>query len=189
MSLNVYIPVHLRNNIKIFNQLYKLLYEYKNNPEYTEVVVDDSFESYNSYLASDPVETFVKFCLPEEKITVGDYEVTINYITHLFYSVKGTIKVIEFMKKFLNLDLNEDFFYSPKKIRLSFKGLNTLNDSLFYDLLRNFLNALLYFNTAVISTTTNTLELTDNVKNMVGSKIVTYKVFEIDSTEIFNDEE
>jgi hypothetical protein len=188
MSLNVYIPVHLRK-IKIIDQLQKLISEKKSNPAYNEEEIDDSFESYNSYLANDPVETFVKFCLPKESIKVGDYEVTINYITHLFYSVKGTIKVIEFMKKFLNLDLNEDFFYSPKKIRLSFKGLNTLNDSLFYDLLRNFLNALLYFNTAVISTTTNTLELTDNVKNMVGSKIITYKVFEIDSTEIFNDEE
>lgn len=186
MSLNVYIPVHLRNNIKIFNQLYKLLTEYNNNPIYSLEDVDDSFESYNSYLANDPVKTFVKFCLPEESIKVGDYETTVNYITHLFYSVKGTIKVIEYMKSYLNLKLNDDFFYSPKKIRLSFKELNTLNDTLFYNLLRDFLNALLYFNTAIVSTTTGDFYLDDIIKNVVGNKIITYKVFEITETAVYN---
>jgi hypothetical protein len=184
MSLNVYIPVHLRNNIKIINQLYKLLYEYENNPAYNEVEVDDSFESYNSYLANDPVKTFVKFCLPVESVKVGEYETTINYITHLFYSVKGTVKVIEYMKSYLNLKLNDDFFYSPKKIRLSFKELNTLNDTLFYDLLKNFLNALLYFNAAIVSTATGDFYLGENIKNVVGNKIITYKVIEITATEI-----
>ena len=179
MCLNVYIPVHLRNNIKIFNQLYKLIDEYNNNPIYSRVDVDDSFESYNSYLANDPVKTFVKFCLPEESIKVGDYNTTVNYITHLFYSVKGTIKVIEYMKSYLNLKLNDDFFYSPKKIRLSFKELNTLNDTLFYDLLRDFLNALLYFNSAIISTATGDFYLDDIIKNVVGNKIITYKVFNV----------
>lgn len=186
MSLNVYIPVHLRNNIKIFNQLYKLLTEYNSNPIYSQMDVDDSFESYNSYLANDPVKTFVKFCLPEDTIKVGDYKTTINYITHLFYSVKGTIKVIEYMKSYLNLKLNDDFFYSPKKIRLSFKELNTLNDTLFYNLLRDFLNALLYFNTAIVSTTDGDFYLDDVIKNVVGNKIITYKVFEITETAVYN---
>lgn len=180
MSLNVYIPVHLRNNIKIFNQLYKLLYEYQNNPAYNEVEINDSFESYNSYLANDPVKTFVKFCLPENSVD-GDYNVVVDYLTHLFYSVKGTIKVIEFMKKYLKLELGDDFFYSPKKLRLSFKNLNTLNDTLFFDLLKEFLNALLYFNSSVINTTTGEFDLNDNIKNKVSTKIITYKIFEIDS--------
>jgi hypothetical protein len=179
MSLNVYIPVHLRK-IKVIDQLAKLLYEYENNPEYKGEEVDDSFESYNSYLANDPVKTFIKFCLPE--YTVGDeYDDVINYLTHLFYSVKGTIKVIEFMKKYLNLELGEDFFYSPKKLRLSFKNLNTLNDALFFDLLKEFLNALLYFNSSVINTTTGEFDLNDDIKNKVSTKIITYKVFDVDS--------
>lgn len=185
MSLNVYIPVHLRK-IKIIDQLQKLISEKKSNPAYNEEEIDDSFESYNSYLANDPVETFVKFCLPKESIKVGDYETVITYITHLFYLVKGTIKVIDFMKKYLNLKMNEDFFYSPKKIRLSFKELNTLNDSLFYDLLLNFLNELLYFNSSVINVSTSNLDLKDSVENTIGCKMITYKTHQITEVEIIN---
>ena len=85
------------------------------------------------------------------------------------------------MKKYLKLELGDDFFYSPKKLRLSFKNLNTLNDTLFFDLLKGFLNALLYFNSSVINTTTGEFDLNDNIKNKVSTKIITYKIFEIDS--------
>jgi hypothetical protein len=90
------------------------------------------------------------------------------------------------MKKYLNLKMNEDFFYSPKKIRLSFKELNTLNDSLFYDLLLNFLNELLYFNSSVINVSTSNLDLKDSVENTIGCEMITYKTHQITEVEIIN---
>ena len=180
--MNVFIPHHLRN-IPIIEQLYTMIESYSTYIENQDL---GSFDNYYNYLTIDPVKAFVRLNIKESDISKEeDYESVINYITRLFYSVKGTIKVFEFMSKYLKLNLKEDFHYSPRYVKVSFSCINTVNDTIFYKTLEEFLKALLYFSDYETNITTNDLIINDTIESFVGSNIVTYNIMIPNSYEIW----
>ena len=137
--MKIYIPEHLRK-IDIINQLYLMINEYSitygSNNQYGQTSLSD----YQKSLSSDPVKNFIKLCISETNIREDeDYEEVINYLSKLFYSVKGTIKVFEYMSKFLELDLDGDIIFDSKEVTINFKSLNVSNESLFYNSLKIFI--------------------------------------------------
>lgn len=183
-NMKIYIPEHLRK-LDIIDQLYLMI------SEYSSIYADDninqtSLSDYQKTLISDPVKNFIRLCINKEDIRDDeDYEEVINYLSKLFYSVKGTIKVFEYMSKFLNLDLDGDIIFDSKEITINFKSLNVSNESLFFNSLRLFLDSLICY--IKLNTNISSINLTVEGEfiNYVGGNIRSYKniiteLYEID---------
>lgn len=183
--MKIYIPEHLRK-IDIINQLYLMINEYSITYGSTNQYRQTSLSDYQKTLSSDPVKNFIKLCISENNIREDeDYEEVINYLSKLFYSVKGTIKVFEYMSKFLNLDLDGDIIFDSKEVTINFKSLNVSNESLFYNYLKLFLDSLICY--TKLNTNISSIDLTIDGEfiNYVGGNIRSYKnitteLYEID---------
>lgn len=172
--MKVYIPSHLRN-IEIVDQMAKMIQEYSTN--YYEQSTD-SFGDYYYSLKNDPVNKFLNLCISEDDIT-GDqtYEDVINYLSRLFYSVKGTIKVFDYMKSFLGLKFEGDIIYTTELIEFNLSEVTISDENLFYESLKNFLDALLYYQRLETNIGTTNLVLTGNISNYIGSNLICYNEF------------
>ena len=179
--MKIYIPQHLRE-VEIIDQLYRMIEAY--GQEYSDTT-EDSFGDYQISQTSDPVKKFLEFCIPEDSIGEDqDYDEVINYLSKLFYSVKGTIKIFEYMSKFLNLNLDGDILYDSQEITMNFVGLNITNEALFYNLLKDFLDALICYTN--LSTNIDTVDLTiqNSFTAFVGGNLRSYKKIEVEPYEI-----
>ena len=172
--MKVYIPSHLRK-IEIIDQLAKMIQEY--STKYYESN-SDSFDNYYYDLKNDPVKKFLNLCIPENSIAGDqDYEEVINYLAKLFYSVKGTIKVFDYMKSFLNLKFDGDIVYTTNNIEFSISEISLNDENQFYESLRDFLDALLYYRNLETNIDTINLILTGDIENYVGSNLTCYSKF------------
>ena len=172
--MKVYIPSHLRN-IEIVDQMAKMIQEYSTN--YYEQSTD-SFGDYYYSLKNDPVSKFLNLCISEDDIK-GDqtYEDVINYLSRLFYSVKGTIKVFDYMKSFLGLKFEGDIIYTTELIEFNLSEVTISDENLFYESLKDFLDALLYYQRLETNIGTTNLVLTGNFSNYIGSNLICYNEF------------
>ena len=173
--MKIYIPEHLRK-IDVINQLYLMINEYSitygSNNQYGQTSLSD----YQKSLSSDPVKNFIKLCISETNIREDeDYEEVINYLSKLFYSVKGTIKVFEYMSKFLELDLDGDIIFDSKEVTINFKSLNVSNESLFFNSLKLFLDSLICYTKLNTNISSNRLTIDGEFINYVGGNIRSYK--------------
>ena len=176
--MKIYIPEHLRN-LPIVDQMYKLIVGYENYYEENP----DSFDDYYYNLKNDPVKRFLYLTIPEDSLNLGDsqnYEDIINYISRLFYSVKGTVKVFDYMKKYLNLQFDGEIEYTVRYIKFKLTSISVQNENLFYESLKDFLNALLYFQEMGINLDNVDLVIKGNISNSVGSNIEYFKEFSAD---------
>ena len=83
--MKIHVPIHLRK-IEVIDQMCKMIEEYGEN---FYIDTTDSFENYYYYLKLDPVKRFLNLCISRSDLYSGqDYEVVINYLSRLFYSVK-----------------------------------------------------------------------------------------------------
>lgn len=172
--MKLYIPSHLRK-IEIIDQMAKMIQEYSTN--YYESTTD-SFDDYYYSLRTDPVKKFLNLCIPEDSIDESqDYEDVINYLSRLFYSVKGTVKVFDYMRSFLNLGFEGDIVYTTRYIEFNLTNITLSDENLFYESMRDFLNALLYFQELRVNIGTINLILTGNIDNFVGSNLTCYNEF------------
>lgn len=168
--MKVYIPSHLES-LEIIRQM-KLMIN-----EYSKYYVDalNPFDDYYYSLKSDPVKRFINICLTKESISTSqDYEEVINYISRLFYSVKGTIKVFDYMKKYLKLEFEGDLVYSTKYIEFKLINLTLNDENLFYESLVEFLDTLLYYQELRININSIDLKLTGEINSEIGSTLVKY---------------
>lgn len=172
--MKVYIPSHLRK-IEIVDQMARMIQEYSTNYYVSNT---DSFDDYYYSLRNDPVKKFLNLCISEDSIG-GDqnYEDVINYLSRLFYSVKGTIKVFDYMRSFLNLKFEGDIVYTTKYIEFNLADITLSDENLFYESMRDFLEALLYFQELRVNIGTVNLILTGNIDNFVGSNLTCYNEF------------
>lgn len=173
--MKIYIPEHLRK-IDVINQLYLMINEYSitygSNNQYGQTSLSD----YQKSLSSDPVKNFIKLCISETNIREDeDYEEVINYLSKLFYSVKGTIKVFEYMSKFLELDLDGDIIFDSKEVTINFKSLNVSNESLFFNSLKLFLDSLICYTKLNTNISSIRLTIDGEFINYVGGNIRSYK--------------
>ena len=178
--MNIYIPNHIRK-IGIVDKMCKLIEAYSTAYKDNSA---DSFNDYYYYLNTDPVKKFLHFCIPESEWNTNgehkneDYESVISYISRLFYSVKGTCKVFDLMKKYLNLEI-DNITYNVKTLSFTISEviLVDIDEKVFYDSLIDFLNALLYFGSANIQIDVIKLHIANTLYNYTGANIVTYKEY------------
>ena len=170
--MNIYVPKHLRR-LEIVNNLCEMIQKYGEG--YQEST--GSFDSYQTYMKIDPVKRFIGMCLSEIPIPLDqDYETVLNYITRLFYSIKGTYSVFEYMKRYLGLEFVDDFvLYTTKTI--SFTLVRKVGDdiSLFDEYLLEFLRYLLYFESINYSIRDAMIDIRDELDFYGGPGIITYK--------------
>lgn len=170
--MKIYIQPHLKK-IEVIDQLEKMVRGYSDY--YVENV--NSFADYYYYdLKNDPVKKFLRLCIQ----TVSgdqDYEEVINYLSRLFYSVKGTVKVFDYMKQFLGLKFEGDIVYTTKYIEFKLSEISLTDENLFYESLQEFLEALLYFQELRSSIDSVDLVLGGEIISSVGSGIIGYNKF------------
>lgn len=174
--MNIYIPKHLRK-LKVVDDMCKLIQGYADSDYSKETSA--SFDDYFYYLKVDPVKRFLYFCIDSWSNNEGreeNYESVIKYISKLFYSVKGTVKVLEYMQRYLNLEIT-NIIYSVEVLSFTIKEVNLvdIDEKIFYDSLIAFLEALLYFKSVDIRVELINLHLSNELNNYVGAGIITYK--------------
>ena len=181
--MDVYIPEHLRN-IKVIDQMCKLIEgyasSYEENPE-------SSFDDYEFNLKADPVKKFLTLCLPEESVYSNldwpwsedqDYDTIINYLSRLFYSVKGTVTVFTYMKKYLDLKFTDDpIIYTPDYVEFSLDRLSITDESYFRDTLEGFLNALLFFKKLNVNVGILEVKIENTITKYIQGGVVCYRYY------------
>lgn len=137
------IPKHL-SNIEIISEMTELLRGYINEYGLNNY---KSFDYYYYYYTIDPVKNFIRMCLYD-----GDVldEGILWYLIKLFYSVKGTPKVLDLMESKLKLKFIPDssgkkYNYSDTKISYQLEDIQTFNLNSFLEAQEKFLGALLYY--------------------------------------------
>lgn len=175
--MKIYVPKHLQK-IGVIKQLCALIDEYSKNYYKEEA---NSFDDYRYCLKLDPVRRFISLCIPEEKMNLGDqsYEEVTNYIYKMFYSVKGTTKVFEYMTKYLNLVFDGEVVYNTKYVEFSIKDLEVTDENLFYEYLEEFLDALLYFDVFYNDAKTINLVIANEIENSISFGDAVYTNTEI----------
>jgi hypothetical protein len=178
--MEIYIPENLRR-IAVVSQLCKLINEYAN---YYEEEPEDSFNDYDFYLSYDPVKKFIGLCIPEEEFYAEDsvwdksqnYDTIINYLSRLFYSVKGTRLVLEYMKKYLDLTFIGEIKYSPGFISFQLETINISDETVFREYLEGFLDALLFYENLDVNIARLNLTVNDKITSYIQGGVVTYLV-------------
>ena len=137
----VHIPSHLEL-IPVVNQFSQMIQSYSElYPESTEL---GSFDYYYSHYSNDFVKQFIKLSLESQGIDPDD-ENTVNYLTKLFYSVKGTQKIFEYMHKYLGINFIGDVSYSINEVVFEIEEVTVTDISVYIKTLKEFLSALLYY--------------------------------------------
>jgi len=188
--MKIYIPQYLRD-IPVLSQL-SSMYEifanlYKGGNE-------SSFSAYRESLKRDPVKYFVNMCLSDNlssgNISEETYINIVNYITHLFYCVKGTRKVFDYMHEFLDdflhlIELEPGRYgrYDGRHIEVRFNNLVVTDGELFYTSLIKFFDALLVFEDIKTNIEIE-MEIKDEIANFIVAGLVCYKKFNIEEEDI-----
>lgn len=168
--MKIFIPRNL-SNIEIVSQLSKMIEGYQQYYEETE----GSFDNYYYFLKNDDVKRFIGLCITEDDISeTQEHSDVLNYISRLFYSVKGTPLVFNYIEKYLGIKLN-NIIYTAETISFEIEEIKTNNINVFINSLRNFLSALLYF--GEISSTIKMINLIikGDIHTNVSTGIIRYK--------------
>ncbi len=176
--MRIYIPQHLRK-IGIFKDLALMISKYEEN--YKDPT--SSFDSYQSYMKIDPVLRFISFCIPQgEGQTEDEYMIILDYITRLFYSVRGTRRVFDYMSRYLGIIFKGSPIYTTKLISFSIENSQSWYDvSLFNTYLVDFLNYLLYYENLNYDVDLD-LTITEDKKFYYGIGVRTYKLYRVESS-------
>ena len=130
--------------LPILQQMVKMYEEYQGN-YYKNT--QNSFQNYYSSFDIDPVRDFVETNMgPYIEETDADYENVINYVTRMFYSVKGTAKVFDYMDRFFpGIRRSGDVVYDGETLSLALVLNSALDNTIeFREALLEFLQTLLY---------------------------------------------
>ena len=99
--MKIYIPNHLRK-INVVDQMCRMIEEYGNY--YTEYV--DPYYYYYYSLDFDPVKRFLGICLSGSITNKDQLDNVVNYLTAVFYSIKGcSNKIFEYLSSFVGLSI------------------------------------------------------------------------------------
>ena len=171
--MKIFVPQHLRK-IGALGYLCSMIQEYGKNYKSES----GSFDDYQLYLKIDPVRKFIGYCLNYKKEEYGDryYEEVLNYLTRIFYSVRGTYSVFTYIERYLGLSF-VDISYMPRKLTFTIEDKVGDDISLFDKYFRDFLFNLLY----IESFSYKIKDLSENIKEDLdffgGTGIITYRRF------------
>lgn len=170
--MKIYIPRHLLK-LPLINQMAQLIQAYSQ-----EITGEEEWQD-NWLVRNDPVLKFLYICINNKMIGEGqDIDSVISYLAKLFYSVKGTLKVFEYMKKYLGLEIDGDITYNVSSISLRVSNVNQTNEENFSDSLENFLRALVYFRDMKLEMNGVDLDIESSISNNVGGNSLTYRIFQ-----------
>ena len=174
--MRIYIPQHLKK-LGIFRDLARMImaYQAEYEPEPT------SFDDYQSYSKIDPVLRFTSFCIKKEEGQDEDsYMSILYYVTRLFYSVRGTRKVFDYMERYLGIKFTGKPVYTIKTINFAITEKQDWYDvSLFNSYLLDFLGCLLYYESLSYKVDLG-LTITENLDYYCGLGVKTYKIYKIE---------
>ena len=167
----------------IFSDLAKMVTEYET--KYYDPSAAGSFDRYQSYTKIDPVLRFVSFCIRrEEDQTEEEYRIVLNYVTRLFYSVRGTRRIFDYMERYLGIEFEGTPVYTIRSINFSISKKQEWYDvSLFNSYLLDFLNYLLYFENLGYRVDLG-LDINEDVSFYYGADSITYKLYNIEEWNI-----
>ena len=169
--MRIYVPTHLRK-LGILKNFCDMIQAYEK--DYSEGT--GSFDDYQTYLKIDPVRRFISLCIPE---TDQDYETVLSYLTRLFYSLRGTTKVFEYMKSMLGLEFEGEVIYTTRTLGFTLAEIKGDDAAVFDQYLREFLGALVYFENLDYRVTNLTIRVENVVPFKVGAGLVTWKKHEL----------
>lgn len=143
-------------------------------------VTESSFSDYQTNMKIDPVLRFVGFCVKKkEDQSEEEYEAILSYIVRLFYSVRGTKRVFDYISRYLGIRFAGDPIYTSKSISFSIDNNTSSYDvSLFNTYLIEFLDTLLYYENLGYKVDWN-LDITGEEELYCGMNIMTYKLYKL----------
>lgn len=172
--MRIYIPQHLRK-LGIFRDLGKMVEKYASDYESSE----GSFSDYQRFLKIDPVLRFVNFCISQGERSDDEYQDITNYVARLFWSVRGTKRVFDFIKRYLGIRFVGEPIYTVKTISFSIANETDWYDvALFNEYFIEFLNYLLYFENIQYKVDMD-LKIVENEKFYSGYQIITYVLYKL----------
>ena len=175
--MRIYIPQHLKK-LGIFRDLGRMVEEYEKTYQDTT----SSFTDYQNYMKIDPVLRFVSFCIKQrDGQSEEEYMAILEYVTRLFYSVRGTRRVLDYIGRYLGIRFIGNPIYTVKSISFSIANQTEWYDvSLFNTYLLDFLSTLLYYENISYKVDLN-LETEETKDIYMGIGIKTYKIYKIES--------
>ena len=173
--MRIYIPQHLKK-LGIFKDLCRMIEKYES--EYKDPT--SSFDSYQSYMKIDPVLRFVSFCIvKKDDQSQSEYQAILDYVTRLFYSVRGTSRVFDYISRYLGIEFVGNPVYTIKSVSFSIKNNFEWYDvSLFNSYFTEFLNYLLYYENISYKVDLG-IRVEENKDFYCGIGIKTYKIYRI----------
>lgn len=170
--MKIYIPPHLLK-IPLIKNLSDLIQTYSEEKS-GQGEWEDNWLDRN-----DPVIKFLKICITKDIIdtTSQDLNSIIGYLTKLFYSVKGTSKVFDYVKKYLGLSIVGDISYSVRSLSIRISNVSQTDETTFSTSLEEFLSALLYFKEFHLEMDGVELTIKSSINNNVGGESMTYSSF------------
>lgn len=186
--MELYIPKHLKN-IAIFRQLCNMIEEYGKEENGYYIDPTDSFDKYRIYRRIDPVKNFIELCIKQqEDQTDEEYNAIITYLSAMFYSVKGTCKVFEYMKNYLDIKFEEThkipYIYTVRRLEINIEKASIDDETLYYDAIKGFLDTLLYFEELDLNINKFELKLDERLENYLQLGNVCYKKINIQGLEL-----
>lgn len=183
----IYIPNHLEK-LPIIEQFSKMVQGYSELQQ-DSLAISGSFDYYYSYYSNDYIRKFIELSLNLNKdyndsgsIDSEDSEIReniINYLVKLFYSVKGTNKVFEYMKEFLGIEFIGDIRYTINEVAFEIAEVTTLDISVYIKTMKEFLSALLFYYDLDLIIDLMNLKLKEILSLSVSADIQKYKEFTV----------
>lgn len=183
----IYIPNHLEK-LPIIEQFSKMVQGYSELQQ-DSLAVSGSFDYYYSYYSNDYIRKFIELSLDLNKdyndsgsIDSEDSEIReniVNYLVKLFYSVKGTNKVFEYMKEFLGIEFIGDIRYTINEVIFEIAEVTTLDISVYIKTMKEFLSALLFYYDLDLIIDLMNLKLKEILSLSVSADIQKYKEFTV----------
>ena len=186
--MNIYIPSHIRRNLRIVDQMCKMIENFYQSNE--NGINSDPYYYYYTSINYDPVKKFIGICLSNNLLNnSSDWDNIFNYLTKLFYSIKGgPEEIFKYLSDHVKLDI-KSYSYDVTsgelvvligKIPLSDKN----SEKFFRDSFRSFLESLLMVNSFSLNINETELEIIEALDIDFKNELRTYNSV---STELSSD--
>lgn len=181
----IYIPQHLKK-IPIISNFYNLLnaYETENPMRTVDTYVIGNISEVIEQKKEDPVYYFIWNIVENnyKNFSINYKNNLVTYLTKLFYSVKGTCKVFDFMESKLFLSFSSYPTFENGNLKFQLKKVIDFNENAstnFSQAIKNFLARLLYFKESENTYGTVTITVVETFEYEINSNVIPYKTFTI----------
>ena len=178
--MKIYIPNHLRH-LELVNQMCEMIKKYQETGYFEEYT--DPYKYYYSSVNNDPVKKFIGICLSDRFTEIEESENIVNYLTKLFYSIKGcNDKIIDCLKTHIDLEISSYEFKDDKYLDLELVSIPKVvnnNEEFFVRLFNDFLKNLMLLDSINLIIKTQNLTISDNITVAIQSDIKVYNAVKI----------